>query len=204
MFLGNNGDFLLSSASPGQSSIAVNSILGPTDLFTFALVKNFEDSASEGSLDWNILFNDVKVFINSFTEGTQTPVYVANLSKAAVSPAPAPTSETVTVTPPSPTTAKVSTNQDWMNRIGVALDNLIDTRQSESARIAQARELKKIFTPNAVVKVLGQDGNIVVDKSSANIFIGRLTTSRILLKVTPIKVVVKDNKISELNVKEAY
>lgn len=204
MFLGNKGDFLLSSASPGQSSVGGNTPLGPMDLFTCVLVKNFEDSASEGSLEWNTLFNDVKAVVNEVTEGQQTPIFVANLSKASTAPAPKPASAPVVVTPPAPTPASASTNQDWMNRVGVALDNLIDVRQTESARIAQASELEKIFTSNAVVKVMGQDGNIVVDKSSADDFIGRLATSRILLKVTPVNVVVNGNKISELKVKEAY
>ena len=204
MFLENKGDFLLSSASPGQSSVGGNTPLGPMDLFTCVLVKNFEDCASEGCLDWNSLFSDVKAVVNEVTEGQQTPIFVTNLSKAAATPTPAPAAAPVVVTPPSSTPASASTNQDWMNRVGVALDNLIDVRQTESARIAQASELEKIFTSNAVVKVIGQDGSVVVDKSSADDFIGRLSTSRILLKVTPVNVVVSGNKISELKVKEAY
>ncbi|MDE6094601.1 MAG: hypothetical protein K2G52_00250, partial [Muribaculaceae bacterium] len=204
MFLENKGDFLLSSASPGQSSVGGNTPLGPMDLFTCVLVKNFEDCASEGSLEWNSLFNDVKAVVNEVTEGQQTPIFVANLSKASATPAPKPTPAPVVVTPPTPTPASASNNQDWMNRVGVALDNLIDIRQSESARIAQASELEKIFTSNAMVKVMGQDGNVVVDKSSADDFIGRLATSRILLKVTPVDVVITGNKISELKVKETY
>ncbi len=204
MFLENKGDFLLSSASPGQSSLGGDTPLGPMDLFTCVLVKNFEDCASEGSLEWNSLFNDVKAVINEMTEGQQTPIFVANLSKAATAPAPKPAPAPVVVTPPAPAAATASTNQEWMNRIGVALDNLIDVRQNESARIAQATALEKVFTSNAVVKVMGQDGDIVVDKSSADDFIGRLATSRILLKVTPVNVVVNGNKISELKVKEAY
>lgn len=206
MFLENKGDFLLSSASPGQSSVGGNTPLGPMDLFTCVLVKNFEDSASEGELDWNTLFNDVKAVVNGVTEGQQTPIFVANLSKATAAPTPAPAATPVVVTPPAsaPAPASASTNQEWLNRVGVALDNLIDVRQSENARIAQATELEKIFTSSAVVKIMGQDGNVVVDKSSADDFIGRLATSRILLKVTPVNVVISGNKISELKVKEAY
>lgn len=204
MFLENKGDFLLSSASPGQSSVGGNTPLGPMDLFTCVLVKNFEDCASEGSLDWNSLFSDVKAVVNEVTEGQQTPIFVANLSKATATPTPAPAAAPVVVTPPSSTPTSASTNQDLMNLVGIALDNLIDVRQSESARIAQASEIEKIFTSNAIVKVMGQDGNVVVDKSSADDFIGRLATSRILLKVTPVNVVLSGNKISELKVKEAY
>lgn len=199
MFLGHKGDFLLSSASPGQSSVGGNTPLGPMDLFTCVLVKNFEDSASEGELEWNTLFNDVKSVVNGVTQGQQTPIFTAHLSKAPIiinqppKPQPVPT--------PTPTPAP---NQDWLNQVGVALDNLIDVRQSETARIDQASELKQIFASNAVVKIIGQDGNVVVDKSSANDFIGRLATSRIILKVTPVNVTINSGKITELKVKEVY
>lgn len=202
MFLEHKGDFLLSSASPGQSSGGGDTALGPMDFFTCVLVKAFEEYAYSGELEWNGLFGVVKDVINEATGGQQTPIFVSNLTHVAATPTPAPTPAPVVVTPPTPTSA--SANQEWMNRVGVALDNLIDVRQSESARIAQASELEKIFTSNAVVKVIGQDGNVVVDKSSADNFIGRLATSRILLKVTPVNVVVSGNKISELKVKEVY
>lgn len=204
MFLENKGDFLLSSASPGQSSKGGDTALGPMDFFTCILVKAFEDFAYSGELEWSDLFGVVKEVINEVTDGQQTPIFVSNLSHASMTPTPAPTPTPVVVTAPTPTPASASTNQDWMNRVGAALDNLIDVRQSESARITQASELEKIFIPNAIVKVMGQDGNVVVDKSSADDFIGRLATSRILLKVTPVNVVVNGNKISELKVKETY
>lgn len=204
MFLEHKGDFLLSSASPGQSSVGGNTPLGPMDLFTCVLVKNFEDSASEGDLEWSTLFNDVKAVVNNVTQGQQTPIFTSNLSKATAIRPVLPGETPVTVTPPTPTPASASSNQDWLNRVGVALDNLIDVRQSEKGRIAQASELKKIFASNAVVKVMGQDGNVVVDKSSASDFIGRLSTSRILLKVTPVNVSLNGNKITELKVKEVY
>jgi hypothetical protein len=206
MFLGNKGDFILSSASPGQSSVGGNTPLGPMDLFTCVFVKNFEDSAYDGELDWNTLFTDVKDVINSVTEGEQTPIFVANLNKVSTPTAVAPKSKPVVVTQPTPTdaTSVAASNQDLLNQIGVAFDNLIDVRQSDSNRILQAKELEKIFSSNAVVKVMGQDGNIVIDKSSAEDFIGRLATSRILLKVTPVNVVVSGSRISELKVKETY
>lgn len=204
MFLEHKGDFLLSSASPGQSSVGGNTPLGPMDLFTCVLVKNFEDSASEGDLEWSTLFNDVKAVVNNVTQGQQTPIFTSNLSKSTAIQTPPPGETPVKVTPPTSTPATATTNQDWLNRVGVALDNLIDVRQSVDARIAQASELEKVFASDAVVKVMGQDGNVVIDKSSADDFVDRLATSRIILKVAPINIVVNGNKITELKVKEIY
>ena len=205
MFLGHRGDFLLSSASPGQSSVGGNTPLGPMDLFTCVLVKNFEDSASEGLLDWDTLFNDVKAVVNNVTQGQQTPIFLANISKSQIVKPQAPSSTPVEVAPSSSSSTSDSTSgQDLLNEMGVALDKLIDSRLSANARINQANELEKIFTSNAIVKVMGQDGNVVVDKSPATDFIERLATSRIILKVTPVDALVKGTKISELKVKEFY
>ena len=202
MFLKHKGDFLLSSASPGQSSIGVDTKeFGPMDLFSFILVKIFEDYASEGDIEWTELFTSVKDYIHKATQGEQTPIFVSNLSNVSAPSTPAPANTPVKVTPRAPQT---SGSSDLMNLVGVALDNLIDSRQTETARIAQASELEKIFTPNAIVKVMSQDGNIVIDKSPAEDFIGRLTTSRILLKVAPVDIVISGNKISEMKVKEVY
>lgn len=203
MFLEHKGDFLLSSASPGQSSVGGNTPLGPMDLFTCVLVKNFEDSASEGDLEWSTLFNDIKAVVNNVTQGQQTPIFTSTLCKAPAAQ-PALPGGAVTVTPPVPTPASASTNQEWLNRVGDALDNLINVGQSESIRMAQADELEKAFASNALVKVLGQDGKDVIDKSSADKFVRRLASSRILLKVTPVSIKISDNKISELRVKEIY
>ena len=219
MFLENKGDVLISSASPGQSSYGSNpddertfTPFGPMDYFTAITAKIFEDSASEGNLDWNQLFAEVKETVNEFTEGYQTPFYAFNLSKASLPSIPKPTTTPVIVQTPKPASAPTTTtapaaqpsNQDLLNNLSSALDNLINVQQKESARISQASELEKAFTTNAIVKVISQDGDIVVDKSSADDFIGRLATSRIILKVTPVSVTLKGDKISELRVKETY
>ncbi len=204
MFLENKGDFLVTSASPGQSSYGNMTSLGPMDFFTFFLVKIFEDAAYEGTLNWEKLFGEVRDTLDEFSAGDQTPVFLSNLSQATPAPTPAPVISPVEVPTPSSSESSVNGSQDILNRLGLALDNLIDLRQSDSKRIDQAMELEKIFSNNAVVKVMSQDGNVVVDKSSANSFIGRLATSRILLKVVPVNMVINNGKISELKVKEVY
>ncbi len=203
MFLGHKGDFILSSASPGQSSWPGETPLGAMDIFTAVLVKIFEDNAYDGALEWNGLFNEIKEVVHRVSEGKQTPIFTANLSKTAIGSKSRPSQTPVNVKTPQPQTDSSST-RDWLNDMGLALDNLIDTHQNESARIDQASTLENLFTSNAVVKVMSQDGDMVVDKSSADDFIGRLATSRILLKVVPVSAAVKGGKISELKVKEIY
>lgn len=54
MFLENKGDFLLSSASPGQSSGGGDTALGPMDFFTCVLVKAFEEYAYSENLNGTV------------------------------------------------------------------------------------------------------------------------------------------------------
>lgn len=207
MFLGYKGDFLVTSASPGQSSLGGDTTFGPMDFFTCILVKVFEDYAYDGYLEWSDFFDTVKNSIHLGTEGQQTPLFAANVSKASIAPTAVPTPQPVEVNLDATATsskASASSKQDLLNAIGEVLDNLIDMRQSEKARIAQASSLEKAFAPTAKIKVLGQDGDVVIDKSSAEDFIGRLATSRILLKVTPVDVTVYNRAITELKVKETY
>lgn len=204
MFLENKGDFLLSSASPGQSSVGGETVLGAMDFFTCVLVKLFEECASSGELEWNELFSEVKDYIHQATKGQQTPIFVANLSRSAAAPVPAPSNAPVTATPPAASQETASNDSEILNQLGLIFDRLIDVRQSEESRISQASTFERIFSENAIVKVLGQDSDMVVDKSTASDFIGRLATSRILLKVVPVNVVFSGNKIAELRVKEIY
>ena len=195
LFLESRGDIILSSASPGQSSVACSSPWGPIDMFSACLIDNFETGASEGELSWTTLLSDVKDMINTISEGTQTPIYECNIGSKS-----APTAQQRRM--PEEQTLPDS-QQDNLNLLGEVFDLLIDQRVSENQRIAYADKVLQLFTPDAVVRVLGQDGT-VIDKRDALSFIARIATSRILLKVVPVDVNVGQQGIVELKVKEYY
>lgn len=160
-----------------------------------------------GDLDWVSLFTDVRDITNEITDGNQTPIFSSNIFTASLPQKAAPAPKPVQPSKPkttSPSVSKAESEQDWMNIIGTALDNLIDTRQNETNRIAQAESLESVFAPGAVVRVMSTDGNQVIDKDSAEEFIGRLATSRILLKVVPVSIKTSGDRITEMRVKETY
>ncbi len=207
MFLGYKGDFLLSSASKGQSSLGGSTPLGDMDLFTAILVTCFEDMAYDGELGWESLFGEVRSVVNEVTGGKQTPMFKPNLVRAGQ-----PTSSTQTKPSEKPgetITGPVGSNKQNTNEVLNVLSNnfdyIVDTKVDEISRYKAGRDVLKAFADNAVVQVVGRDGDRQVDLLPASQFIGRISTSRILLKVVPVSYKLNSNKeITKLVVREYY
>lgn len=196
LFLSNKGDFILSSASVNQSSVGGSTPLGDMDLFTAVLIGQFEKNAIEGNLSWSSLFNNVKNIVHNVTNGSQTPIFESNISPVQMTE--------VRREKPDNNTLDVRDANSVGNVLTQCTDYIIDKNQAIEKRIEVSDRLKKIFSPDAEVKILGQDGNIVVDKENINDFLGRISSSRILLKVVPTAYSYKGNYITLLKVKEYY
>ena len=207
MFIGHKGDFLLCSASKGQSSLGGETPLGAMDLFTAVMVTVFEDMAYEGNLEWENLFGEVRHVVNRVTAGKQTPFWNNNLS-VANKPVPRPISQPIAknTNPSAPANNRLDLNNSTMvaNYITSFFDCIIDKRNSFNERENAANKLKEIFTSDAIVKFLPQDGNTVIDKENINDFLGIISTSRLLEKIIPVSYVVDGNKISQISIKQCY
>lgn len=217
MFLGYEGNFLLSSASVGQSSLGGPTPLGDMDLFTAVMVSFFEDMAYDGALDWNDLFTDVRNVVHNVTGGNQTPFWENNLSPAKI-PTPIKIEEPKIKPAESKGSNKESTvtsskesstlNLDDLNAVSNYLSNIfdyiIDTRNKFSDRVKKAEELKELFSKEAIIRMLPQDGNTIIDREDVESFLGRISTSRLIIKIAPIKYKHNGTKITELRVKEMY
>ncbi len=216
MFLGYKGDFILSSASVGQASLGGETIFGPMDLFTAVLIKIFEDMAYDGSLDWESLFTEVRDCVNDNTGGKQTPFWENNLTSVSV-PA-ARTTQLPISRQVNPGTSSVGnrnvqkkTNMldiNNANAVGNYLsqyfDYIIDSRNIYEDRREKVEELKKIFIDEAVVRIMSQDGNTIIDREDIDIFLGRISTSRIMLKIAPSSYRHDGKRITELRVREIF
>lgn len=213
MFLENKGDFILSSASVGQSSLGGSTPLGDMDLFTAVLVTIFGDMSYEGNLNWNGLFTEVRNIVNRFTQGKQTPFWQNNLT-ASRKAEPKPISQPVTKIPSeSPTKPSTNVNNNQLNLndntavsnyITSFFDCIIDKRNSPSKRENAANELRKIFTSDAQVKFLPQDGNTVIDKENIDDYLDIISGSRLLEKVMLVSYKTNGNKISQISIKQCY
>ena len=208
MFLGYKGDFILSSASVGQTSLGGSTPLGDMDVFTYCTVTLFDKYSKTGSLDWKTFFNHVTNAVNFETNGSQTPFFEANLTSAS--------KPTISGRKqPTPVTSKNSIDLDDADAVGNLLtkifDFLIDNNQTLEKRVEISEDAKKIFSTDATIRIIGQDDDPEVDKGvdkeKIDVFLTRITAaSRILLKVVPVQIQYSENgdKITGLKVKEYY
>ena len=79
------------------------------------------------------------------------------------------------------------------------------TKVDERERIATAEKIKKSFTSNLIVKIMSQDGNVIVDRENISTFLGRISTSRLLMNVSIASLSTDDTgQINSLYVREIY
>ena len=207
MFLYYRGDVFITSASPNESSWACGTTIGPTDYFTFSLLDQFNNELPEMSNPtWDSMMSSIKEDVynnvrnnaqiqNIEPGGTQTPIWETHLTSA----------NTPTTTPPDkPNTEDVSDKSEMLNTLSNALAYISSTKVTPRERIAIAGKIEKVFTSNAVVRIMSQDGNIVVDKENISVFLGRIATSRLLENVTVVDASGDANGINSLRVREIY
>lgn len=207
MFLNYRGDILITSASPNESSWACGTPIGPTDYFTYRLIDQFNNELPElSNPTWNSMMESIKEDVyndvsnnvglqNQAPGSTQTPIWEANLISAS---APSPT------TPDKPNTERVSDKSEMLNTLTNVMSYLSSTKVSPKERIALAGKIEQAFTSNAIVRIMSQDGNLVVDKENISIFLGRIATSRLLENVIVVDATANDSGINSLRVREVY
>lgn len=219
MFLGYRGDFILSSASVGQSSLGGDTPLGAMDLFTAVLVTNFEDMSYDGSLNWDNLFGATKEIVNSVTNGKQTPFWDNNLtssSQPTTQPVKTPTPKTVvtkpvqaTTTTTTATTVNINEKEAFCNYLTTYFDYMLDEKHSNAERTAKKNIVRELFTSDAKVQLYSQDSNQsgeYMATEKIDDFLGFIKSNMkgLILKVSPFDYEHNGQKITVLKVKESY
>ena len=83
-FLGNKGDVIVCSASPGQQSFGGPTNLGNMDYFTYTFVSCFEHMSLEQKFDWGFFLKEVSKATSEIAKSSpfnkvQIPIYDCNL-----------------------------------------------------------------------------------------------------------------------------
>ena len=202
LFLQNRGDILATSASPKESSgvVALNNG-NIIDTYTFCFVNNFEESITNGNPSWNSFFSELTQTVtdisNNYSPTHHTPQFRANVSQAS-QPSRQQRDEPDNVEP-NDAVANV------LNTIAANFDYVTDANSNSlSVRRNKLNDFAQIFASDAKVKVYSQDGNYQVDVEPIDVYLNRIASSGILMKVAPFDYRASGGRISELKVKEYY
>jgi len=216
LFLENKGDIIISSSDKGQASWGgyIQGV-GLMDCFSYSLMNIFNREVGKTyKADWESIFTDVQTAVNNETLAAsrqpgsrvtqQTPVFDINLNDA-TPPGITPPIGTPP-TPPSPNTKDIK--DVIKNNVAQSLDGIISSDLSRAQRENLAKVLQeKYFSGNAIVRILGQDVDVVIDKQSASDYFGNIS---FITRSKPIKIAVVDceldsyKKIKSLIVREIY
>lgn len=202
LFLSVKGNIIATSALPTQSSIGAETIFGPMDFYSASICEVFKNELSNwtGKFSWENFLDRVEDIVKTSSGGEQTPFYIANLTPVSAPVPPGGGSKTTATPIPTPTQVKTD-----LNILTNKLTQLASTSFSDDARISMEQSLNNLFANGAVVKFLPQDGETVIDKETADVFLGRLSTANLILKVTVVDAKFNSSdKITELKVKETY
>lgn len=210
LFLNYRGDLIVTSASPAESSWACESNIGPTDYFTRNLLAYFNNILpNDDNPNWeNMLaeikkkvYEDVKndVGIQSRYPGsTQTPIWDNHLVAAST---PAQTRQT----PPDKQEIRTNDLTILKTLLNKALAYISSNSADEMERIKAAKKIETAFKGNMTVRIMSQDGDVVVDKESISDYLGRISTSRLLMNVYVDDLKInQDGQIISLRVRELY
>ena len=210
MFLNFKGDIIITSASPAESSWACDSNIGPTDFFTLNLLIQFNNILPDKSdPDWESMMKEIKASVSEdvrtcegiqrrFPGTTQTPIWDSNLYRVG-RPKPTPP------TPPSTTPSTPNDKTIMKTELDRVLSFISSSNVDETQRISAIEKIKPAFADNLTVRIMSQDGNVVVDREDITRFLGRISTSRLLMNVSVVDFNVNQNgQISSLRVREVY
>lgn len=210
MFLEYTGDIKITSATPPESSWGCNSNIGLTDFFTLNLLIQFNEKIpSNSNPTWVCMMEDVKRGVSSdvrtcepiqlrFPGTTQTPYWESNLSSAS---RPSVTKPTPPAPNPTPKDDKTILKKD----LDQVLSFISSTNVDEDKRAEVADKIETVFADNTVVRMMSQDGDVVVDKETISTFLGRISTSRLLMNVSVVDFNMnQDGEIISLKVREVY
>jgi hypothetical protein len=210
MFLNYKGDIIITSASPAESSWACDSNIGPTDFFTLNLLIQFNNILPDKSdPDWESMMKEIKASVSEdvrtcegiqrrFPGTTQTPIWDNNLSRVD-------RPKQTTPAPPSTTPSTPNDKTIMKTELDRVLSYISSSNVDETQRISAIEKIKPAFADNLTVRIMSQDGNVVVDREDITRFLGRISTSSLLMNVSVVDFNVNQNgQISSLRVREVY
>ena len=203
MFLNYAGDLIVASASPAESSYPCNSGLGLTDFFTLSLLKQFNVVLpGNSSSDWQSMLTEIRTEVKnnvmqSYGE-SQTAMWINNLNSVSTPPKTKPEK-------PDGEVEKRGDNSDIKSKLNKILTFISSENADDDDREKMANSFEGVCAKKLIVRMMSQDGDVVVDKEPISDFLGRISTSSLLKNVSVVDFEMnQDGVISSLKVREVY
>lgn len=223
LFLNSSGHIIATSASPTQTSgcfqITASPFPNPAnyrDRYSYAICSFFQTQLDRynTTLNWDDFLTLISGFVDKYSFHEQTPFHDIYPRKKIAQRHVIEESKTIKEVVQGIQRGQVANNiqkqedvtsAQWINNLSKQLGNLFDPSHSDEERIDLEMNLNNLFSENAVVKFLAQDSDVVIDKEDVGVFLGRLSTTRLLLNVVVVEGEIDSNKqIKLLKVREIY
>jgi len=209
MFLEYKGDIIATSSSPNESSWTYyDEALGKTDFFTYYLIDQFtNDLPNRSKPSWENMFAEIKTNVSDGVEScegiqsrypgsTQTPIWDCNVIAAS-----RPGKDKIVKPRIDENSNEITETKNVLDKVFAFLSS---SNADERERIELAQKLEMAFPSNLIVKTVSQDGNVVVQKEPISVFLGRISTSRILMGVSVADLSMDNGRVTALRVREVY
>lgn len=210
MFLGYTGDIIATEASPTEYGW-----VGPffnlyCHIYGGGLVSTFESYTQKRSYDIKTFFETVATNCQKEAathDKSMHPVTWTNVRKASTpDEQPREEPDDFDVQDYQPRYQQLPNNRTLShnNQLSEYFDYIADNSLPLNKRENQAVRLMDLCSSSAVVKILAQDVDVVVDKEEISDFCDRISISERLLKVTPVDAKIDGDMITEIRVREYY
>lgn len=219
LFLESKGNIIQASADVGELSWGYDfKDMRRIDTFSRFLILQFDEVIKKGStLTWSSFLGAIGNNVSALQKEvvSMDPSILADAQHNGYSPYQTPYNEMDIVRANRPIISKENpappqntpkddemTMEDFMEQ---CLSYLANSNNPQDKRIEVAQQVKTLFAPTATVKILSQDGDVVVNSRKASNYLDIVSTSRILLNVNYVDMDF-DSKglIKVLKVKETY
>lgn len=211
MFLEYKGDIIATSSSPNESSWTYyDQALGKTDFFTYYLIDQFINdlpNRSKPKQTWEHMFSGIKENVSKgvlncpgiqlrYPGSTQTPIWECQLVSI----------DRNAPTPPVPPVVDKENKEitEARNSLDKIFAFISSANADERERYKMAQKVEQSFPNNLIVKTISQDGNVIVQKEPISVFLGRISTSRILMGVFVADINITNGRVTALSVREVY
>lgn len=214
MFLGYTGDIIATEASPTEYGWVGDFFGYFYHIYGGGLVTTFESYTQSHKYDIKDFFETVAANCQNeaaLHDLSMHPVTWTNVRKVS-EPDERPREEPRDFVVQDPLLPQQPQYQQQPNNRTRSLNNdlleyfdyIADAALPLDIREIQAEKLKDRCSSSAVVKILAQDVDVVVDKEEISDFCDRISISERLLQVTPVDAKVEGNQITEIRVREYY